>query len=190
MNSVIGLYSPLPQSGKTTVAGLLANYLNGTRVSFADPMRRLVIEFVTPFMDGGVMEVWDWIRDDRKDTKPIPGLGVTLRHLLVTIGTDWGRQKVHPDVWVMQARERLRQERRFGPVIFDDVRFPNEYAMLRKEGALLIKVYRPDAPETGAPNEGQLAGLPFDDIITNVGTLDDLIEQVDLLAHDRFGARR
>jgi len=39
MNPLIGLYSPCPQCGKTT----LANLLDHERMSFADPLRDMVM---------------------------------------------------------------------------------------------------------------------------------------------------
>jgi len=185
VTALIALYSPYPQSGKGTFAKGLAAVVPGTVVlKFADAMREVVIPFVAPFFDGGEAEVREWLEDERKDNKLIPTLGVTLRHMLQSLGTAWGRKLIHPDLWVLIAREALRRARTRSLVwggspdvklvVFDDLRMENEYSMLLKEGATMIRIERPDSPPTKAhESNAQLEGLSFDFHIRNEG-MDDL----------------
>lgn len=140
-------------------------------------MREAIIPIVAPFLKGGESEVIEWLSDDRKDYAIIPRLGRTLRYMLQRIGTDWGRNLIHPDIWTMIAQQRLRQITEREACIIDDVRFENEYAMLREEGALMVRVNRPDAPisgNRGHVSEHRLDELPFDYVIENTGTKGEL----------------
>lgn len=187
---LVGLYSPRAQSGKSTTARHLANRRGGVTMSFADPMRAAIMPVVAPFMPGGESQVLDWLGDSRKDTAPVPVLGVTLRHLLQTIGTAWGRELIHPDLWteIAQATARTHRQRRL--TIIDDVRFENEYAMVKREGGLLIKIVRPDAPvsaNSGHTSEARLEHLPFDEVITNTGDLGALRAAIERIANEYWG---
>ena len=158
-------------------------------MSFADPMREAIAATLGTFFEGGESEMNAWLGDERKYSKHIPGLGVTLRHALQTLGTEWGRDCIDHDVWVMIAKERSRKHRQSYTTIIDDVRFLNEYAMLRKEGGVLVRVNRPNAPEkgNGHPSEHLLDDLEFDYTITNDGTVEQLKTKVWDMFHDHFG---
>lgn len=182
MRGIIGLYSPRSRSGKTTFAEALAYTVPGTYLTkFAEPMREMAVLIASSFLEGGEQEAWDWIEDGRKDTKPLPGLGVTMRHLLQTLGTEWGRQHIHKDLWVVLCRQNLR--RVDGPwcplAIVDDTRFENEYHMLRDLGAVMVRVVRETPEVTTAPHEseGRLEHLPWDYTIVNDGSVNDLVDK-------------
>jgi hypothetical protein len=66
-----------------------------------------------------------------------------MRYLLQTLGTEWGRTHIDTDLWVKceQARlEKLYPEER---IVYDDVRFENEAALIRSYGGLIVHVKRP-----------------------------------------------
>jgi hypothetical protein len=173
---IVALYSPYPQMGKNTFADHLATICAPTAtVSFAQWGRETVVDLASDFLPGGSSEAWEWLSDKRKDTKIIPGLGVTFRHLLQTILTDWGRKKINQHVWVMKAKASLRRHHDYRAVIFDDLRFPNEYFMLRKQGAAIIRIERKDAPRT-ADHESNalLEDQEFDYRISNDGEVEEL----------------
>lgn len=187
---LIGLYSPRAQSGKSTSARHMAHRTKGVTMSFADPMRAAIVPIVAPFLSGGEAEVWQWFGDERKDKAKVPYLDVTLRFLLQTLGTAWGRESIHPDIWEMIAKETSRTHRKRGVTIIDDVRFENEYAMIKREGGLLFKIVRPNAPVSGNfwhKSEARLEHLPFDEVVTNAGSEAELVQQIDDLVFDYFG---
>lgn len=173
---LIGLYSPFPQSGKSTLARALTRAVPGSKIiKFADAMVDLVVPLVAPFLDGGEEEVREWLGDVRKDTALIPELGVTLRHCLQTVGTGWGREMIHPDLWVMLVRKRLYHADNLPLVVVDDLRLGNEYAMLKKRDAFLVRVERPLGPETVPhSSNAQLEGLPFAFTAYNDGSIESL----------------
>lgn len=149
---IIGLYSSVPQSGKTTFANALCEAYGpeGYAVSFADILRELVVKVSAPFLSGGEQEAWEWLEDDRKDNGIIPELCVTHRHMLQTIGTEWGRHLIHPDVWVKVLTKRIEDIYYFAKrpplVVIDDVRFMNEYDFIKAEKGVMVKITRLDAP--------------------------------------------
>jgi len=60
------------------------------------------------------------------------------RQLMQRLGTDLFRQRVHPDIWVACAEQRLRRHRPGSPVVFTDLRFPNELALIRRWGGFVV----------------------------------------------------
>jgi hypothetical protein len=176
---LIGLYSNSMRSGKSTVAVMLTEKLFGMTQSFAAPFYDFIIQIAAPFMQGGEQEVREWLRDERKDKALIPGLGVTLRSMLQTIGTNWGRDCVHAQLWTMLAEKKAQQALRSSSVIFDDMRFPNEFEMIKRNGGKCIRIDRPgEARGDTSIGEGLLNNHPFDLNIYNDGTLADLRQNV------------
>jgi hypothetical protein len=177
MTRLIGLYSPAPQSGKTTIASYLhaAGY---QRVSFAAPLKRLAVLLLTEL---GLPE-HEAMRLVHKDKEEIiPSLRTTARHMLQTLGTEYGRNCIHPHIWVMCAEAQITTlMAEEGCVVVDDCRFPNEAALIRRLGGELWRVERPGITrDTEHTSEGSLDDYPlFDRRIVNDGTLVDLYDQV------------
>jgi hypothetical protein len=117
---------------------------------------------------------------DTKET-PIPGIGKSRRQLLQTLGTDWGRNMVSPDIWTLVAYWRWEKAAADGCplIVVPDVRFRNEAAMIRESGGEVWLVHRPDvAPVAAHVSE---AGLPLsmiDRLVVNTGSPDDLRARV------------
>jgi hypothetical protein len=138
---IIGLYSDAPGCGKSTVAKELNN-LGYVTVSFATPLKRMVISFL---IDHGIEPslAWKYVNTDKESL--IPGVGVSSRHLQRTLGTEWGRSCVHPKVWLNAWMQRSKAH---PLVVVDDVRFPNEAALILGLGGELWKVTRPGFADT------------------------------------------
>lgn len=177
MTRLIGLYSPAPQSGKTTIAKHLT--IDGYMpVSFAAPLKSLVRELLCQLGHDGTTAT-RYVHSHKE--QQIPGIRCSARHLMQTLGTEWGRQCVHPDVWVMIARSRIRDLHAAGySVVIDDCRFPNEASLIRELGGELWHVERPGiTANTDHASEGALTDPElFTHRITNDGTLQQLREQV------------
>jgi hypothetical protein len=168
---LIGLYSPAPGCGKTTAANLLIEH---QRVSFAAPLKRAVWNMLN---DLG-LEGFRYVYSDKEAI--IPELGVSARHMMQTLGTEWGRACIHPDFWVMIARAETQRIMVYGgSVVIDDVRFPNEAAMIRNLGGELWRIERPGIAYSGDhSSEGGLEGITPDRVIVNDGTIDQLKEKI------------
>jgi hypothetical protein len=177
MTRLVALYSPAPQSGKTTIATYLL--VSGWRsVSFAAPIKRLVTQLLTELgiSDDNARRL---VNTDKEET--IPQLRTTARHMLQTLGTEYGRNCIHPQIWTMCAEARIQKLLTEGhPVVIDDCRFPNEAALIRRLGGEVWHLSRPGTERnTTHASEGGLDDYPlFDRHLVNDGSLFDLYDRV------------
>lgn len=165
--AVIGIAGPA-RAGKDTLARFIIANIGGYRYSFADPIRAMLkagfgIDMSEPY----------WL--ERKE-EVIAALGKSPRQLMQTLGTEWGRDLVHPDVWLLLGLNQLMSA---GPgMVIPDVRFGNEAAWVRKHG-VLVHVRRGDAPAVNA--HASEAGIEVGEgeiVFKNDGSIEDLSELV------------
>jgi hypothetical protein len=178
--SLIGLYSSAPQCGKTTVASYLTG-MGYTSLSFATPIKRMAQVLLTEL--GYSAEEAHNLLHERKEEK-LECVSTTSRHVLQTLGTEFGRGCVHPRVWLMCAERSLSRHLAEGhPVVFDDCRFPDEADFVRRLGGELWRIERPGTErQTEHASEGGLDDYPlFDRRLINDGSLLDLHERVNQL---------
>jgi len=151
-------------SGKSAAAEFLRTVHGFRHTRFAGPLKAMIHALGVP---------WECIDGDRKE-EPLALLGgATARVAMQTLGTEWGRELIHPDIWVRAWQVSLPMDDT--PIVVDDVRFANESDIVREMGGVVIEIKRPDLfmSEGGHASEAGLAGEP-DYVITNDGTLDDL----------------
>lgn len=170
---IIGLYSPSPGCGKTTAANFLQ--LQGYRsVSFAAPLRNMLLSLLLDlgYTSGSASN----LLHEHKE-QPLVGLGVSARHMLRTLGTEWGRQCIHPDIWLQSFQSRIAG---LPLVVVDDVRFLNEAELIRRRGGEVWLLRRPGHEQASEhASDGGLNDWPhFTVTIENSGSLDDLKRQV------------
>ncbi len=190
---LIAIYSSSMQSGKSTVASMLVKRLRAQRMAFAEPFYDFIINIATPFI-GTVDETKAWLADERKDKGAIPdltvpgsagqeGCDVTLRWMLQSIGTQWGRNLIDRDLWTKLAERKALANLPISPVIFDDMRFPNEFEMIKRWSGKTIRVVRPGPPRGDtSTGEGLLDEYPFDFEVFNDGSLAELDQNVSYLS--------
>lgn len=161
------------RSGKDTVASFLLAAIGGYQYAFADPIRAMLQPLGIDMRD----PYWQKHKED-----VIPALGVSPRHLMQTLGTEWGRELIHPEIWLLLAKQRLL---RMGPgMIISDVRFDNEAEWIRSIGGRIIHVRRKTAtPVNQHVSENGVTLDPTDLVINNDGDLEDLQAQVRDLFH-------
>lgn len=171
---LIGLYSPAPQSGKSTVATQLALMGNFSLFSFALPIKRMVVEVLNA-AGYNSSEIGYFMAEGKEE--PIERVGgASFRYLAQTIGTEWGRNMVENDLWVNLL---LNNPNLPTYTVIDDVRFANEYNAIRAKGGEVWRIRRPSGfVSTAHVSEGQLDGMTFDYEITNDGSYADLNEKV------------
>lgn len=108
--------------------------------------------------------------------------GKSPRLAMQTLGTEWGRRLIHPDIWVNAWRHRVwdGEKLRHGPVCADDVRFQNEADVIHGLSGVVWRIKRPGltADDTHVSEAGQTA-ITADLTIVNHGTVEDLRKQVD-----------
>lgn len=174
---VFALYSPAMQSGKTTVADYF-EARGAQPVKFAGALKAMV---ATLLRECGEDEatVKEAVFGSLKEL-PIRELGgKSSRQLQQTLGTEWGRNMVHPDIWLNTVELKVAMYQKVGlHVVIDDLRFPNEYERLRKRSdTVLIKVIRPGNTYTGGHgSEGLLEDRDFDHVVYNTGGPQDFKE--------------
>tara|TARA_B100000963_G_scaffold357389_1_gene379478 strand:- start:5925 stop:6500 length:576 start_codon:yes stop_codon:yes gene_type:complete len=133
--------------GKTTLAheigGLWSEPSRGYEIlSLAKPIKKM-LEVIVPKL---------YIYEEKE--KEIPGFpeGVTARHLMQTLGTEWGRD-MYPDIWlnfveveIFNIRQGWTDQHCYTEfptqIIVDDIRFPNEARMIKRSGGEVWRLVR------------------------------------------------
>ena len=110
--------------GKDTACDILVKELGFVKLSFAYPLKQ--------------------IRDLLTNGQPT-GFGYEQRELLQKLGTDIFRDQFHKDVWAIIGARNIQRhvEAGFTRLCFSDVRFQNEFDVIKELGGRLIKVHRP-----------------------------------------------
>ena len=129
-------------------------------------------------------------RRDLKET-PIPGLGVSYRHLAQTLGTDWARAHFGAGFWVRTLATRVAGLRVQGRRLFvvSDVRFANEAEWIRGQGGEVWLIDRPGLAPV-RQHVSECVQFRIDQVLRNDGTLDDLARRaLDALASAKRFAR-
>ena len=156
----------LKTAGKTEAAKAACKAIGAVRISFADPLYAALAAATG-------CEV-SWLRNPRNKDKKIPGTNCLVRHALQTLGTEWGRDLVDPNLWVNQARPKILAAKLLdAPAVFEDLRFPNELSLIREFGGEAIWIEREGllpAADTHA-SETSISSADADRLFKNMGTL-------------------
>lgn len=132
---LIGITGPAG-SGKTSLADCLEG-LGFRAYSFAGPLKMMLTQI--PGMEKVNGDDREW-----KEQELHP-YGKSPRKFMQTLGTEWGRQMIHEDIWVMMMDQKIRNKvdmrisKRF---CFPDLRYPNEVKWLRENGGFVIHLKR------------------------------------------------
>lgn len=171
---VIGL-TGMAGSGKSTVARHLVDRWGAQVKKFAGPLKDMMRAL-------GLTEAE--IEGDRKELPSDLLCGATPRHAMQTIGTEWGRVLIHPDLWVRAWERRVSGE---GLFVADDCRFVNEAEAIRRLGGTVVRVWR-TGQVTGdhASETGQSLIRP-DHILVNDSDIPGLLGKADRLMADILG---
>lgn len=167
---IIGILG-LAGSGKTLVAKHLVEEYEFERMRFADPIKRM--------LRLGLGLTDEEIDGEAKMTPNAVFGGVTPRHLMQTLGTEWGRRNIHTDIWVNVWRRDVALQT--GNVVVDDVRFPNEAAAIRAMGGVLWRVYRPGLTMDSHVSERMQQNITEDHLINNATSITALLNSTDHL---------
>lgn len=101
-------------------------YGNGTGPAYADDQVELLLE--------GYLKQVESPRINNK----------TPRYLMQTIGTEWGRERMHQDFWRDLG---LRMAKAHPRCVITDVRFDNEAQAVRDAGGYMVKIIREGMPK-------------------------------------------
>lgn len=125
---------------------------------------------------------------------------MTPRLLLQLLGTDCGRQIIHPNIWVnglmsdykeynyaesISGTSEVKKLYKYPNWIITDMRFPNELEAVKKRGGITIRVNRdyvlsggPENPKDQHESETALDNAEFDYVIDNNKDILYLISEV------------
>ena len=203
MNNLIGVSGKIG-SGKDLLCDII-NYLTqeedwGSFERFMEESNAYYDTYKNLFSDKKEAEkmcdeIWD-------HTDFLETLLLTPRKLLQLIGTEAGRQIIHPNIWVNALfadyvcndcgqKECPTDEedtgqmihRSFPNWIITDVRFPNEVEAIEDKGGTVIRIERTPRSygtefEIEHSSETALDDYDFDYVINNNGSISDLIDKV------------
>jgi hypothetical protein len=144
-------------AGKDTAAAYLVERYGFVQASFADPIRSMALLMLE---EAGIDH--RWLTERASKEARIPGLGISARALMQTLGTEVGRS-LHPNIWVRHMALRLGlpgpgRGRTFGPgtpaaqatpvhdrIVISDTRFENEADWIHLIGGKVIRLHRRQA---------------------------------------------
>ena len=198
----IGFIGPMGV-GKSTAAKHLAEQYRYTVVSFADPLREIALA-LDPIVgvcseaccepQGGltrlseVVDQYGWSR--AKEAYP------EVRRTLQRLGTEAGRNVYGEDHWVELAWQRFDELWAATSMpyraAFDDCRFDNEAASIRKYGGVIVRLDRPGLKHTKERDHFSEHGIttPADYRITTsteeelTWALDGLMDHLGVIPHE------
>lgn len=183
---VIGIVG-LAGAGKSTVAKHLIERHAFQPGKFA---RCLKLMFRTFLMYRGATEgeIDLMLEGDLKEVPSAWLNGKTPRWAMQSLGVEWGRNCLGTDIWVQAEADHLNVDpgcpKNYRPkrLVFDDVRFDNEVALIRSLGGEIWEVSRTLAPAKaveGAHASEKIVVVP-DRRLVNAHTAAELHMHVDM----------
>lgn len=161
--------------GKTVAAKYLVKHHGFIRLSFADELRRLA-RVLLPFTEADFTDI-------RKKESPFLDYDWTPREFMIQFGEFM--RYYDQDYWARSVLDRLDLKKDY---VIDDLRFPNEYDLLKEKEAVIIRINRfekdnPYGKNLDVPSEKALDNHTFDYVIedcrnTTLGRLYDEVEHV------------
>ena len=108
----------------------------------------------------------------------------TPRMFLQLIGTEFGRNIIHPNVWVNSAVQEIKDTVN-SHILIPDLRFLNEKTAIESlPNNFTIRVRRDNISTMEHASETELDDVLFDFVILNNGSVSDLAKQVTKLYKD------
>jgi hypothetical protein len=163
----------LAGAGKSSAARHLVERHGYARIPFAGPLKAMLraIGLTDAQIDGPL-----------KEKPAVLLMGQTPRYAMQRLGTEFGRDLIHPDLWVNLWRDQAEKVLEAGGrVVADDCRFPNEVETIRALGGKIIAIRTPDeqSPAPGSHASECLQVEPDAKVINGKVSLDDLRARID-----------
>lgn len=164
-------------AGKSEAARHLIERHNFQRGKFAGALKAMLRALLAyRGVDSAMIE--RMVEGDFKESPTAALNGRSPRQAMETLGTEWGRQLVHRDIWInteMDAKASIPC------VVFDDVRYENEAEAIRNAGGALIRIIRPgqESKATAGHTSAEYRGH-VDYLIVNDVPLADFLSRVDV----------
>ena len=164
---IIAFYSPYPQAGKSTARKIIGINKFIYSCSFAAPIKEMVLTLETLYGDDVI--------NNRE-------LGLSARDFNIAIGQSL--KQLDPDIWV-RIMDKYIENHSDALMVIDDLRFPNEYAMLKGIGAKIVRITNPEREIVKTETEGLLEGLEFDyELLNYKRSLEEYQTQIDKMMRE------
>lgn len=171
-------FAGLAGSGKSTAADYLVRSHHFHRLSYASPFKKMLLSLL---VDAGVGPITakEMIYGSLKEVAHESLAMRSPRHALQTLGSEWGRGCISPDIWrrILLRKSQMLTSSGFS-IVVDDLRFPCEAEALRSEGYLLVRLQR-EGSGTSSNHSSEAQDFPIDKEISNNGSVEDLQSQID-----------
>ncbi len=133
---LIGLMGPAG-AGKDTAADFLLEQRPMIKRAYAKPLYDMINAF---FADMNIRTQWE----NRVWKEAVhPDLGLSPRHMLQQLGTEWGRG-MRPDFWLIPMQRAITRANAYlRGVVISDVRFDDEAKLITESGGFLIYMDSP-----------------------------------------------
>ena len=159
---IVAFYSPYPQAGKSTARKIIDINKVIYSCSFAAPIKEMVLTLEALYGDDVI--------NNRE-------LGLSARDFNIAIGQ--GLKQLDPDIWV-RIMDKYIENHSDALMVIDDLRFPNEYAMLKDKGARIVRISNPEREIVKTDTEGLLEGFDFDyELVNYKRSLEEYQAQID-----------
>ena len=170
-------------SGKTAAAKYLVDKYGYTRLSFSDGLKKMLLM--------GLNVPFEHLYGYKKN-EPCPQLcEVTARHAMITLGTEWGRNLIHPRIWVRTLDLQMCKlmSKGYKKFVIDDVRFLNEAQWVKdihKDSVDIIKtrllrLVRDNNNKIDHQSETEQDSIEDNGVIYNNGPFESLYSTLDKL---------
>jgi len=159
------------QTGKSTIAKSLVDNHGFVRHAFMDALKAMLIK-------AGMCTYEECYTRKTKQS----------RWLMQKIGTEIFIEQIDPLFWVRQTEKKLKELLENGSIIVvDDIRRPNEAAVIRKFGGILARTVREDFVDETAGEEHEseryVHQIPVDFVISaKSGDVERLLTMAEMLA--------
>lgn len=187
--SIIGL-SGAAGSGKSTAACHLED-AGFSRIRIIGALKAMMRAYYA-YCGLPESEIERRIEGDMKE-QPDPLLcGATPRYAMQTLGTEWGRQMISPDLWMTSWRAAVLSAIREGKyVVTEDVRFADEADAIRELGGIVVRIEGQSRRDAGSAHASEnVAAVTPDEIIFNDASIAELHRKVADVAQKMMRGRR
>lgn len=168
--------------GKSTTSQFLVEGLGFSLVKFAGPVKTVTASFLIEM--GVPVELLPAYLEGHLKEEGLGEFGfdhLTSRRIQQVMGTEAGRKALDPNLWTTIAARKIRKALDGGGrVVVDDLRFPNEYDLIKAMGGECWCIYNPriEIPVGQHVSEGQLDTHAFDKALINEASVEALHEQI------------
>jgi len=159
-------------SGKTLAADYLCSSHNFIKLKMAQPIKDMLY---------AVGLTTDDLEGRRKEQSANMLCNQTPRYAMQTLGTEWGRDMMGPDLWVhLWERKATGLMSLNHNIVSDDIRYENEVHKVRNMGGVVVRIKR-EGSVSNHPSEEQDFEVDYeipnnDGITTMFREMDYIIE--------------